>query len=100
MDGGRLGHHLLGMMQHVHVQRQAHVRESASTIEAIKKHQSTVLYSLKDADVSVRRRALELLFSMCGTDNAVEIVGELINFLAIASSAGDPAQFLACPRRG
>ncbi|TMW61221.1 hypothetical protein Poli38472_013684 [Pythium oligandrum] len=51
---------------------------------AIKEHKSTVLFSLKDADNSVRRRALDLLFSICDTDNALEIVGELVNYLTIA----------------
>jgi AP-2 complex subunit alpha len=51
---------------------------------AIKEHKSTVLFSLKDADNSVRRRALDLLFSICDADNALEIVGELVNYLAIA----------------
>lgn len=55
--------------------------------EAIKQHKNTVLFSLKDADNSVRRRALDLLFSMCDSDNALEIVGELVNYLAIAEGA-------------
>lgn len=53
----------------------------------IKQHKSTVLFSLKDADNSVRRRALDLLFSMCDSENALEIVGELLNYLAIAEDA-------------
>ena len=30
------------------------------TMEALKKHQSTILFSLKDQDISIRRRALDL----------------------------------------
>ncbi|GLD98856.1 hypothetical protein PINS_up007574 [Pythium insidiosum] len=60
------------------------VRLDASESAAIKEHKTTILFSLKDADNSVRRRALDLLFSICDTDNALEIVGELINYLAIA----------------
>ncbi|TYZ67830.1 hypothetical protein PybrP1_009022 [[Pythium] brassicae (nom. inval.)] len=52
--------------------------------EALKQHKSTVLFSLKDADNSVRRRALDLLFSMCDSANALEIVGELVTYLAVA----------------
>ncbi|KAF1325636.1 Ap-2 complex subunit alpha, partial [Globisporangium splendens] len=52
--------------------------------ETVKQHKDTVLFSLKDADNSVRRRALDLLFSMCDSENALEIVGELANYLAIA----------------
>lgn len=57
------------------------------SIEAIKKHQATVLVSLKDADISVRRRALDLLFVMCDTDNAERIVDELVAHLAQADAA-------------
>lgn len=55
--------------------------------EAVKQHKNTVLFSLKDADNSVRRRALDLLFSMCDSENALEIVGELVNYLAIAEGS-------------
>jgi AP-2 complex subunit alpha len=55
--------------------------------ESIKKHQATVLVSLKDADISVRRRALDLLFVMCDTDNAERIVDELVAHLVIADAA-------------
>ncbi|KAJ0398698.1 hypothetical protein ATCC90586_003189 [Pythium insidiosum] len=60
------------------------VRLDGSDSAAIKEHKTTILFSLKDADNSVRRRALDLLFSICDTENALEIVGELINYLAIA----------------
>lgn len=55
--------------------------------DTIKKHQATVLVSLKDADISVRRRALDLLFVMCDTDNAERIVDELVNHLQLADAA-------------
>ena len=55
--------------------------------ESIKKHQATVLVSLKDADISVRRRALDLLFVMCDTDNAERIVDELVEHLVHADAA-------------
>mmetsp|Transcript_8260 Transcript_8260/g.12665 ORF Transcript_8260/g.12665 Transcript_8260/m.12665 type:complete len:993 (+) Transcript_8260:96-3074(+) len=55
--------------------------------EGIKKHQATVLVSLKDADISVRRRALDLLFVMCDTDNAERIVDELVAHLVLADAA-------------
>jgi AP-2 complex subunit alpha len=42
--------------------------------ESIKRHKATVMVSLKDADISMRRRALDLLFVISDADNAVEIV--------------------------
>jgi AP-2 complex subunit alpha len=55
-----------------------------STTELIKRHQSTILYSLKDADISIRKRALDLLFSMCDETNSSEIVRELLDYLLVA----------------
>ncbi len=55
--------------------------------DSVKKYQATVLVSLKDADISVRRRALDLLFVMCDTDNAERIVDELIANLSVADAA-------------
>jgi AP-2 complex subunit alpha len=51
-----------------------------------KGHQSTVLDSIKDSDVSVRKRALELLFSLTDEENASEIVSEMITNLTSADS--------------
>ena len=34
-------------------------------MEALKKHSQTIFFSLKDQDISIRRRALDLVYSMC-----------------------------------
>jgi len=65
----------------------AKLAQLEGSAESIKKHQATVLVSLKDADISVRRRALDLLFVMCDTDNAERIVDELVGHLAQADAA-------------
>ncbi len=49
--------------------------------EHVKKHKTTILKSLKDTDVSIRKRSLDLVFAMCDRENAVEIVKELLAFL-------------------
>jgi hypothetical protein len=41
----------------------------------------------QDADVSVRRQALDLVFAMCDSSNAQDIVGELTTNLATADAA-------------
>eukprot|EP00200_Dunaliella_tertiolecta_P006547 CAMPEP_0202346842 /NCGR_PEP_ID=MMETSP1126-20121109/5457_1 /ASSEMBLY_ACC=CAM_ASM_000457 /TAXON_ID=3047 /ORGANISM="Dunaliella tertiolecta, Strain CCMP1320" /LENGTH=1093 /DNA_ID=CAMNT_0048938303 /DNA_START=70 /DNA_END=3351 /DNA_ORIENTATION=- len=46
-------------------------------LEAIRGHQPTITASLKDADVSIRSRAVDLLFTMCDSTNADVIVDEL-----------------------
>mmetsp|Transcript_29697 Transcript_29697/g.69658 ORF Transcript_29697/g.69658 Transcript_29697/m.69658 type:complete len:992 (-) Transcript_29697:255-3230(-) len=65
----------------------ARLAQIEGSAEGVKKHQATVLVSLKDADISVRRRALDLLFVMCDTDNAERIVDELVAHLALADAA-------------
>eukprot|EP00605_Chrysophyceae_sp_TOSAG23-4_P001305 GSChrysophyteH1.ASY1.ANO1.1419.1 assembled CDS len=47
----------------------------------IKKHQATILFALKDPDVSIRQRALNLLFLMCDKSNALVVVKELLSHL-------------------
>ncbi|GAA5873421.1 hypothetical protein JCM16303_001119 [Sporobolomyces ruberrimus] len=62
----------------------AHLAARSENLEAIKRHQSTIIQSLRDKDISVRRRGLDLLYSMCDTSNSKLIVGELLKYLAVA----------------
>lgn len=55
--------------------------------EAVRSHQSTVLESLKDQDISVRKRALNLLYVMTDSSNAREIVSDLLLNLVEADAA-------------
>lgn len=53
--------------------------------DAVKKHQETVINALKtERDVSVRQRAVDLLYAMCDKTNAEEIVGEMLQYLETA----------------
>ncbi|EFH50344.1 hypothetical protein ARALYDRAFT_489126 [Arabidopsis lyrata subsp. lyrata] len=52
--------------------------------DIIKKHQSQIVTSLKDPDISIRRRALDLLYGMCDVSNAKDIVEELLQYLSTA----------------
>ncbi|KAH9982895.1 Adaptor protein complex AP-2 alpha subunit [Lactifluus volemus] len=65
----------------------AHLAARADSLEAIKMHQSHVISTLRDRDISVRRRALDLLYSMCDVDNSEVIVGELLRYLKVADYA-------------
>jgi len=65
----------------------AHLAARAESLEPIKRHQSTIILSLRDKDISVRRRALDLLYSMCDLDNSEVIVGELLRYLKVADYA-------------
>lgn len=53
-------------------------------LDIIKKQQESVISSLRDRDVSVRRRALDVLFGMCDSTNARSIVDELLQYLPSA----------------
>ncbi|XP_050368388.1 AP-2 complex subunit alpha-1-like [Argentina anserina] len=52
--------------------------------DIIKRHQAQIITSLKDPDVSIRRRALDLLYGMCDVSNAKDIVEELLQYLSTA----------------
>ncbi|XP_035672382.1 AP-2 complex subunit alpha-2-like isoform X3 [Branchiostoma floridae] len=53
--------------------------------EAVKKHMDTVITALKtERDVSVRQRAVDLLYGMCDKSNAEEIVAEMLSYLETA----------------
>ncbi|GAB4824774.1 hypothetical protein Ancab_007640 [Ancistrocladus abbreviatus] len=52
--------------------------------DIIKKHQAQIITSLKDPDISIRRRALDLLYGMCDISNAKDIVEELLQYLSTA----------------
>jgi AP-2 complex subunit alpha len=62
----------------------AHLAACSTSLEPVKRHQDTIILSLKDRDISVRRRALDLLYSMCDTSNSKRIVGELLRYLQVA----------------
>ncbi|PWA92873.1 alpha-adaptin [Artemisia annua] len=55
--------------------------------EIIKRHQAQIITSLKDPDISIRRRSLDLLYGMCDVSNAKDIVEELLQYLATADFA-------------
>ena len=53
--------------------------------DAVKKHQETVINALKtERDISVRQRAVDLLYAMCDRTNAEEIVQEMLSYLETA----------------
>ena len=57
------------------------------SLPTIKKHQNTIQFSLKDADISIRKRAVDLLYTMCDQENAKDIVSELVIYLETAEFA-------------
>lgn len=64
-----------------------HFAARTDTLDPIKLHQNIILGSLRDRDISVRRKGLDLLYSMCDTTNAHPIVNELMKYLQSADFA-------------
>ena len=64
-----------------------HFAARAETLDPIKRHQNIIIGSLKDRDISVRRKGLDLLYSMCDPSNARPIVNELLRYLQHADFA-------------
>ncbi|ETN38278.1 uncharacterized protein HMPREF1541_06309 [Cyphellophora europaea CBS 101466] len=61
-----------------------HFVARSDTLDPIKRHQNVIIGSLRDRDISVRRKALDLVYSMCDTSNAQPIVNELMRYLTSA----------------
>ncbi|KAH8927377.1 Adaptor protein complex AP-2 alpha subunit [Atractiella rhizophila] len=59
-------------------------RAGRESLEVVKRHMDTVFLALRDRDVSVRRRGLDLLYSMCDLSNSRVIVSELLRYLPSA----------------
>eukprot|EP00216_Chloropicon_sp_CCMP2111_P002302 CAMPEP_0198244466 /NCGR_PEP_ID=MMETSP1446-20131203/35195_1 /TAXON_ID=1461542 ORGANISM="Unidentified sp, Strain CCMP2111" /NCGR_SAMPLE_ID=MMETSP1446 /ASSEMBLY_ACC=CAM_ASM_001112 /LENGTH=972 /DNA_ID=CAMNT_0043928507 /DNA_START=138 /DNA_END=3059 /DNA_ORIENTATION=+ len=51
---------------------------------AIRSHQEQITVSLHDPDISIRKRALDLLYGMCNATNSREIVEQLLDYLTTA----------------
>ena len=64
-----------------------HFAARNETLDPIKKHQPMILGSLRDRDISVRRKGLDLIYSMCDATNAQAIVNELMRYLQSADFA-------------
>ena len=74
-------------VRYLGLEAMTHLAARAETLDPIKQHQSIIMGSLKDRDISVRRKGLDLLYSMCDHSNAKPIVGELLQYLQNADFA-------------
>ena len=52
--------------------------------ESVQKHRSTILQCLKDVDISIRQRALDLCYLLVNENTVSEITAELLNYLVVA----------------
>ena len=56
---------------------------SNSAMSALQRHRTTVVDCLKDPDVSIRQRALELIYHLVNESNVQSLVAELLNYLVL-----------------
>jgi AP-2 complex subunit alpha len=71
-------------VRYLGLEAMSHLASHEESLEYLRKHQQTVLLALRDKDISVRRRALDLLYSMCDGSNATSTVQELLRCLSSA----------------
>ena len=69
-------------VRYLGLEAMAHLATNDDSLDFLRKHQQTVLMALRDKDISVRRRALDLLYSMCDSSNAQSTVQELLRSLS------------------
>ena len=64
-----------------HSELTANSENSASS--ALQKHRNTVVDCLKDPDISIRQRALELIYHLVNQENVKSLTAELLNYLVL-----------------
>lgn len=58
--------------------------DSASTAAAaLQRHRTTIVDCLKDPDISIRQRALELIYHLVNAENVENLTAELLNYLVL-----------------
>lgn len=62
----------------------AHLANMGTEALALRRHVDTVIGMLSDKDISIRRRALDVLYCMCDDKLAKKIVSELLRYLIVA----------------
>lgn len=61
---------------------------------AVQRHRNTVLECLHDPDISIRRRALTLAFSLINESNIRVMIRELLAFLEVADNEFKPSMVI------
>ncbi|OAR05809.1 hypothetical protein LLEC1_03775 [Akanthomyces lecanii] len=66
------------------------IRVVAIEPNAVQRHRNTILECLRDPDISIRRRALELSFTLINESNVRVLIRELLAFLEVADNEFKP----------
>jgi AP-1 complex subunit gamma-1 len=57
--------------------------EANNAMSALQRHRTTVVECLKDPDISIRQRALELIYHLVNETNVETLTAELLNYLVL-----------------
>jgi AP-1 complex subunit gamma-1 len=57
-----------------------------SDINSVQKHKNVILDCLKDSDISIKRRSLDLVYVIINSNNIKSIMKECLNFILIAEN--------------
>ncbi|KAL5225010.1 hypothetical protein ABZP36_011649 [Zizania latifolia] len=60
------------------------MKAMAVDTQAVQRHRATILECVKDADVSIRKRALELVYLLVNDTNAKPLTKELVDYLEVS----------------
>ncbi|KAK4467077.1 adaptin N terminal region-domain-containing protein [Cladorrhinum samala] len=66
------------------------VKVVAIDTNAVQRHRNTILECLRDPDISIRRRALDLSFTLINESNVRVLIRELLAFLEVADNEFKP----------
>merc|ERR1712032_899784 len=58
-----------------------------SNTDAIQRHRNTIVECLKDADLTIRRGALDLIYALTNKKNIQSLARDLLNFLTISNTS-------------
>ncbi|KAJ3276171.1 hypothetical protein HDV01_005619 [Terramyces sp. JEL0728] len=70
-------------LRYLSMETMAHVAATGDPLKMLGQYQNLVIQCLNEKeDISIRRRALDLLYSMCNKENARVTVEEMLNYLS------------------
>jgi len=55
-------------------------------MDTVQRHRVTIVDCLKDPDISIRQRALELIYQLTNEKNVVDLMREMLNYLVVAAT--------------
>lgn len=66
------------------------VVEADNGAQLIQRHRQTIVSCLKDSDISIRRRALDLVYALVDSTNVRQLTRELLGYLVVADKQFRP----------